>query len=203
MMTKGLLAVILALGSAVAGLSQTAGTIEEGEKGRLQLTLSQSSDHAEVARLELEVDLGDRLWFRADLPVSVWPAEDAEIGLGYDFLREGRSTLGAGIELRPSDPSDLSLRLESRIALGRAEIHSELAVEVGRTRDVMLELAGGRGGSNWRGTLELRYDAGASELRITPGVTRRVRGVWIGMGIALPSASTSKTSLVFRTGFDF
>jgi hypothetical protein len=149
MTTKGLLALLLALGSAEAGLAQTIGRIEPGENGRVQLTISQSPDRAEVARLEVEVGLSDRLQFFAELPIAVRPAEDVSIGLAYDFLPEGRSTLGAGIELQAADPSDLSLHLESVIALGRGEIHSQLEVGVGRTRDVVLELAGARRGANF------------------------------------------------------
>jgi len=190
MLTNVLLAVLLS----------TAEAAPVRENGQIELMLSQETDDA---LLELELAVTDRLRLRAELPVHAWVADDVEIGLAYELSRKGRPTLVVGIDSLVTHPSELTLRLGSDIPLGRGVIHSAVKVGVGHTRDVVLELDGARDGSNWAGTLELRHDSGASELRITPGVAWKVRGVWIGMGVALPSAGTSQTSLVFKTGFDF
>jgi hypothetical protein len=190
MLTKVMVAVLFMVSSAVVMTAQSRFTVDTGER----------VFGLPVATLDI---LSGRMQFRAEMPLSASHTDGAEIGVAYNFSRLDRATFFAGIDVEPADPSDLSLHFESELTLERGEIEVELTAGVGAERDVTLELAGSLDDSRWRGTLDLRSEPGVSQPRITPGVAWKVRDVWIGMGVAFPSARESKPSLVLKAVFEF
>jgi hypothetical protein len=181
-------AVALVLGSATTGLAQ------ETNDAPVPLL---------AAALELELEVTERLQFRAEMPVATQPIEELEVGFVYELWRRNRVVLGAGIDLSPADPRDVSLRFEGDMTPGKGVIRSELTVGVGHERGVVVGLAGGLAGSNWRGTLELGHDSRVPELRIQPGIARKLGPAWIGLGLVVPRAESSRPSFVLEAVFDF
>jgi hypothetical protein len=169
--------------------------------------LAQENDDAPVrslaASLELELGVAHRLEFRAEMPVSALAAEGFEVGFVYELWSRDGVGLGAGLDLSPADPSAVSLRFEGDMPAGRGALHSELTVGVGHGREVVLSLAAGLGESNWRGTLEIGHESGVAELRMQPGMARKVGPAWLGLGLVLPAAASSSPSLLLEAVFDF